>query len=134
MRAKELKQFLNKLPDDTEILIRCQVHEHPAMGAKETVGVASITPMLSETRHQIRFNPEKIVRIASFQPLPTDMVCCTECVRAARIATCQKRGRVCEECRATCECKDCGHFNTETEEPYSIRPRFERDPYGKNKK
>ena len=77
MRAKELKQFLNKLPDDTEILIRCQVHEHPAMGAKETVGVASITPLLSETRHQIMFNPEKIVRMASFQPLPTDMVCCT---------------------------------------------------------
>lgn len=134
MRAKELKQFLNKLPDDTEILIRCQVHEHPPMGAKETVGVASITPMLSETKHQIMFNPERLVRMTSYQPMPTDMVMCTDCVRANRIATCQKRGRACEECNATCECKNCGHFNCDVEEPYSNRPNYERDPHTKIKK
>lgn len=134
MRAKELKQFLSKLPDDTEILIRCQVHERPPMGAKETVNVASITPHFNDTTHQIVFNPERLTRLTSFQPNPTDLVVCTDCVRAARIAVCQKRGRVCEECKATCECKECGHFNIEMDEPFQVRPHYEKDPYKKEKK
>lgn len=132
MRAKELKAFLNKLPDDTEILIRCQVHEHPSMGVKETVGIASVTPQLNGTVHQIMFNADKAIRMVSFQPQPTDLVSCKTCVRASRILACQKRERMCEECKATCECKDCGHFNIDSMEPYSNRPKYERDPLAKN--
>lgn len=134
MRAKELKEFLNKVPDDTEILIRCQVHERPPMGAKETISIASLTPNFGENIHQIMFNPERLTRLMSFQPNPTDMVVCKDCVRAARIFVCQKRGKVCEECKATCECKQCGHFNIEMEEPFQVRPNFEKDPYKQEKK
>ena len=132
MRAKELKAFLNKLPDDTEILIRCQVHEHPPMCAKETVEIESVTPQLNDTVHRIMFNANKAIRVTSFQPNPTDLVSCKECVRANRILTCQKKERSCEDCKATCECKDCGHYNVDSMEPFSNRPKYERDPLTKN--
>lgn len=128
MRAKELKNFLANIPDDTEILIRCQTHERPPAGTKESVGIASLTPTINDVKHQVVFNSDKNLRTMTWTPELTDMVVCEDCVRCSRIKTCTKRGRHCEGCTAVCECKNCGYLDTDTPKPYSQRPKFEKDP------
>ena len=127
MRVKELKQFLNNVPDDTEIFIRCQLHEKVPMGVKEYTPVASITPHLNDTKHEIIFNADKLIRLTAYQPEETDLVMCESCVRASRIFTCSKRDRDCDTCKATCDCKLCGHFNITEAEPFSNKPKYERN-------
>lgn len=127
MRAKELRNLLNNIPDDTQILIRCQVHESTADNATEMVSVVSITPHLNDFNRYIIFNPEKNVRLAAFMPHPTDLVSCKTCVNASRVSTCAKKGRDCDSCRATCKCKDCGHSNIGVEEPFELKPNYERN-------
>jgi len=127
MRAKELKEFLAKVPDDTEILIRCQNHERPPMGTKETVEISSITPTINNYTHKVMFNPSKTVRLMAWCPDLTDFVSCDECVRCARIKACVKKGRQCEGCTAVCECKNCGHYDITSAKPFSEKPKFERD-------
>ena len=127
MRAKELKRFLANIPDDTEILIRCQNHERPPMGSKETISIVSVTPILNDYVHQVVLNPEKSTRLSAWTPDLTEFVSCEDCVRASRIKTCAKRGRVCETCSAVCDCKDCFHSDIAIPKPYSEKCKFERN-------
>jgi hypothetical protein len=127
MRAKEFKKFLNNIPDDTEILIRCQLHEDSPPGLKETVKVVSITPQLNDYKRQVILNAEKVVRLAAYLPHPADLVSCETCTNASRISTCVKKGRDCDACRATCNCKDCGHHNIGIAEPYERKPNYEKN-------
>lgn len=127
MRAKELKNLLNNIPDDTQIFIRCQLHEDTPNNATETIPVISVTPHINDYDRYIIFNAEKVVRLAAFMPHPADFVSCKTCVNASRISTCAKKGRDCTNCRATCKCKDCGNTNIGLEEPFEKKPNYERN-------
>jgi hypothetical protein len=127
MRVKELKNLLERLPEDTEILIRCQNHERPVTGSRETVDIVSVTPNIGETKKYLMFNPSRAVRLYTYVPQPTDMVSCMSCTRKKRIETCVKRGKICEECTANCECKNCGHFNIDQEDVFAHKPNYEKD-------
>ncbi len=128
MRAKELRNLLENIPDETEILLRCQNHEHPSLGAKETIGILSVTPNLNESHKVVVFNPGRPVRLVSYMPQPTDLVSCMTCMKRRRIETCVKNNRICENCTATCECKGCGHFNIDMDDMFANKPHYEKDP------
>ena len=131
MRAKELKNFLNKIPDDTEILLRCQNHEIVSASVKETVGIVSVTPHINEVTHQVILNADKSIRLCSFMPDLSTLVVCDNCVRGDRIKACKQRGKACEDCQAVCDCKNCNNYNIDVPQPFSIRNKYEE---GKKKK
>lgn len=127
MRVKELKNLLDKMPEDTEVVFRCQLHEITSIGVKETIPIMSAMPVLTSSNKMLILNPEKPVRLDILIPLPTDLVKCTTCTKRNRLQTCIKRGRSCDECQANCDCKNCGHNNMEDEVSFVNRPHYEKD-------
>ena len=129
MRAKELKNFLERVPEDTEILLRCQCHELSPAGAKETIGITSITPHINGVEHQIMLNADRPIRLCSLMPDANTLVSCLSCVRGSRIKVCKQRNKICEECDAVCDCKVCNNYNIDSRLPFSTRPKYEEDPH-----
>lgn len=125
MRAKELKNFLMNVPDDTEILLRCQEHERVSIGKKEEIGIKSVTPTINDYKHIIVLNPERTVRLANWLPEQTEPVLCKDCSNGTRMHTCTEKGKFCSTCMAVCRCKECGYTDTNVPKPFSQRPNFE---------
>lgn len=128
MKVKELRNLLNKLPDDTEVYLRCQTHERPRQNTREVVSIASVTNNIGMTEKFIMFNAERAVRLTSFLPQDSEVVNCRTCVRKQRIDICKSRNKMCDTCEAVCECKLCGNQNVEDDDYFSNKPKYERNP------
>jgi hypothetical protein len=126
MRVKELKNLLNQIPDETEVLLRCQLHEKAGTGVNETTSIVSVTPNIGTDNKYIILNPDRGVRLCAFMPQDTAIVSCATCVRRQRIEICKTRGKKCSECLAVCECKSCGNENIEKEDVFANKPKYER--------
>lgn len=127
MRVKELKNFLNKMPDEAEIVLRCQNHETVRTGVREVTEILSVSQNIGQTDKYIIFNPKRAVRLSSFLPRDTEMVNCKSCIKRKRIEICKERGKMCADCAAVCECKNCGNLDIENDDTFSNKPNYERD-------
>lgn len=127
MRVKELKNLLNQIPDETEVLLRCQTHEKVGPRVNETETIMSITPNIGETEKYILLNTTRAVRLATFLPQDTAMVNCKTCVRKQRIEICKSRNKSCAECLAVCECKQCGNQDIECDDIFANKPKYEKN-------
>lgn len=126
MKVRELRNLLNKMPDETDVLLRCQTHEKSRSGARETTEIVSVTPNLGEEEKYIILNTDRAVRLSTFMPEDNTKVSCMTCVRRQRIEICKSRGKQCADCMAVCECKKCGNENIKDEDIFENKPKYEK--------
>lgn len=125
MRAKELKQMLNKLPDNTEIIIRAQVHQDDNIKHSEFVQISSANAKISNLDNLLILNPVKTLRVSKWVPKDNELVDCVSCKHYSSLISCRSRDRDCTTCFANCSCSKCNPSNPTIKCTFAERPQWE---------
>lgn len=124
MRVKELKMMLEKMPEDSEVLIRARARRSSRVEGSETVTIGSATPIINSEEHKIILNPLKTLRLNTFQPEKDEEVFCTQCTNYVKLDNCKKKGKVCATCTFNCPCKQCSPLNSDSPTTFAARPMY----------
>ena len=134
LRVKELKNLLNKMPDDAEIAVRAKMHKPNGIDRAEYAYVASATVIINPVEQKVILNPVRELKAKTWQPERNEMVECDLCKMGSRVKLCKSKDKLCSYCEVTCNCKLCDTTNIDIALPYYKRPMWEEKQKKQNVK
>ena len=126
MRIKEFKNIIDKMPDDTEIVVRALLHEPNKITKDDTVTIESFNIVSNDMNSVIILNPIRKLRGMTWRPEDRTLVLCENCVSYPKISNCKKKDNDCFECNTPCRCRLCNTEDIKEELMFSKRPMWEK--------